>query len=207
MPRPVRRRTRRLANRDVANGEPLERPASSGSPRSWSRGLRILRRGTSARTVCWHMDRGLNRLRSPDEWRAHREGRAGQYRGERGAPAQPPGGEPRASEEPPHRFHWSEWVRQVIHGFRHPLRRGAEALRGVAVELRPAVPGANGEAPVRPYPRSEPHHRHRTESGILEPAIHRGDHHRDPRLPARALRAHWRPTLPAVRPSGGGPAR
>src|SRR5690606_40515353 len=41
-------------------------------------------------------------------------------------------------------------VGQVVARVRHDLRRGAAAVRGIAVDVREAVPRADGEAGCRP---------------------------------------------------------
>ena len=51
-------------------------------------------------------------------------------------------------------------LRQEQPGLRHPLRRGPAPLRGEPLRLRPAVPGADGEAGPRLPRRHLPGHRH-----------------------------------------------
>ena len=52
--------------------------------------------------------------------------------------------------------------------------RGAAALRGVAVGLRPAVPGADGEAGRGQYRGALPSHLRRAEDHVQEPPLDRG---------------------------------
>ena len=54
---------------------------------------------------------------------------------------------------------------------------------------------------------SVPGHLHRAAHRRQQPALHRGHHHRDPRLPAAALRQHRPAALPQLRKPGGAPAR
>ena len=73
---------------------------------------------------------------------------------------------------------------------RHDLRRGPTALRGEPVCLRAAVPGADAEARCGVHRRALAGDLHRAEDHVAQPALHRGHGHRDPRLPAPALRPH-----------------
>ena len=78
---------------------------------------------------------------------------------------------------------------QVDAGLRHALRRGPAPLRRDAVGVRAPVPRADGEAASRAPARAVADHRHRAEDRVEQPALDRRHHHRDLRLPARALRA------------------
>ena len=60
----------------------------------------------------------------------------------------------RDPQAPAGRVHRGVGLGQVIAGVRHALRRGPAPLRRVAVVLRAAVPGPDGEAQVRPDPRA-----------------------------------------------------
>ena len=96
---------------------------------------------------------------------------------------------------------------QVVARLRHPLRRGAAPLRRVALGLRAPVPRADGEAALRHDPRPVADHLDRAEDHGHEPALDRRHHHRDLRLPARAVRAGRHPALPRVRQAGARPDR
>ena len=91
-------------------------------------------------------------------------------------------------------------LRQVVARLRHPLRRGAAPLHREPERLRAAVPGPDGQAALRLDPRARPHDLDRAEGGQRQPPLHRGHHHRDPRLPARALGTGGAAHLPQLRP-------
>ena len=97
------------------------------------------------------------------------------------------------------RHHRSVRIRQVVPGVRHHLRRGAAALRRIAVGLRPPVPGADGEARGRLHRGPLPGHLDRAEDHLQEPALDGRHGHRDLRLPARAVRPRRHPALSQLR--------
>ena len=119
---------------------------------------------------------------------------------------------PRAQSEE-HRDHHSQGqaggdhrgfrFREEFPGLRHHLRRGPAALRGVAVGLRAAVPGADGQAGRRLHRGAVPGDFHRPEGGVAQPALHGGHGDRDIRLPAAAVRPDRPSALLEVRPAGG----
>src|SRR6185503_14291419 len=89
-----------------------------------------------------------------------------------GCPGAQPGDRvPRDPEARAGRLHWRLRLGQIVPGLRHHLRRGAAAVRRVALLLRPAVPGPDGEAQVRPHPRPLADDRDRAEDGLVEPAL------------------------------------
>ena len=88
---------------------------------------------------------------------------------------------------------------QVVARLRHDLRRGAAALRRVAVGVRPAVPRADGEAGRRSDRRALAGDLDRAEDHRVEPALDGRHGHRDLRLPAAAVRQHRRAALPELR--------
>ena len=73
---------------------------------------------------------------------------------------------------------------------------GPAPLRRVAVGLRAAVPAADGEARRRSDRRAVAGDLDRAEGDLAQPALDRRHGHRDPRLPAPAVRARRRPALP-----------
>ena len=93
-------------------------------------------------------------------------------------------------------------LRQVLARLRHPLRRGPAPLHREPLRLRPAVPRADGEAPLRLDQGPRPHDLDRAEDGELEPALHGRHRHRDPRLPARAVGPGGPAHLPPLRAAG-----
>ncbi|CAA9295630.1 MAG: Excinuclease ABC subunit A, partial [uncultured Gemmatimonadaceae bacterium] len=101
---------------------------------------------------------------------------------------------------PPHGDHRALGVGEVVAGVRHHLRRGAAAVRGVALGLRAAVPRADGEARRRRDRGALAGDLDRAEDGGAQPALHRGHGHRDLRLPAAAVRARGHAALPQLRP-------
>jgi hypothetical protein len=90
---------------------------------------------------------------------------------------------------------------------RHALRRGPAPLRRVALGLRAAVPAADGEARRRPDRGPLAGHRHRAEGHQPQPALDGRHRHRDPRLPAPALRPRRHAALSGARPAAGGAKR
>ena len=91
---------------------------------------------------------------------------------------------------------------QVEPRLRHALRRGPAPLRRDAERLRAAVPRPARAAEGRPPPRPLADDRHRAEERLVQPALDRRHHHRDLRLPPRALRQGRRAALPDVRQEG-----
>ena len=122
--------------------------------------------------------------------RNHHQGRAGAQPEER-QPHHPP--EQADRDDRPFR------QRQEFSGLRHHLCRGSAALCGIAVELRPAVPGADGEAGRGLHRGPVPRHIHRPEDHQPQPPLHRGHGDGDPRLPAPDVRPDRRATLSQVR--------
>ena len=86
------------------------------------------------------------------------------------------------------------------------LRRGAAALRRVAVRLRAAVPRHDGEAGRRSHLGALPRDLDRAEDDQQEPALHRGHRHRNLRLPAPSVRARRHALLARDRPPHRGAA-
>ena len=98
------------------------------------------------------------------------------------------------------RHHGAVGLGQVLARVRHHLCRGAAALRRVALGLRAAVPGADGEARGRLHRGPLAGDLDRAEDDLQEPALDRGHGHRDLRLPARAVRPRRHSALPQLRP-------
>src|SRR5579862_677653 len=113
--------------------------------------------------------------------------------------AQPQGHHGQASAERPDLHHRPLGVREVQPGVRHDLRRGAAALRRVAVGLRAPVPADDGEAGRRLDRRHQPGGLDRPEDDLAEPAVDGRDRHRDLRLPAPAVRPRGAAALPGLR--------
>ena len=80
-------------------------------------------------------------------------------------------------------------LRQEQPRVRHPLRRGAAAVRREPLLLRAAVPRAHGEAAGRRGGGDLPGDRDPAAHAVAQPALDRGHRHRDPRPPAAAVRA------------------
>ena len=96
-------------------------------------------------------------------------------------------------------------VGQVEPRVRHDLRRGAAPLRGVAVGLRQAVPGADGQARRRLDRGALAGDLDRPEDDLAQPALDGRHGHRDLRLPAPAVVARGQAALPDLRPADRGP--
>ena len=82
---------------------------------------------------------------------------------------------------------------------------GAAPFHREHVDLRAALPRASRSCPRGPARRTRPCDRHRSEVRRPVAAVHRGDDHRDPRLPAAALRAHRSSPLSDPRAGAGTP--
>ena len=123
--------------------------------------------------------------------------RARRDRGPRRARAQPR--RPITSSMPKRElvvFTGAERLGQVEPRVRHALRRGAAPLRRDAVSAYARQFLGQLERPARrAHPRALADDRHRAEERRVEPALDRRHHHRDLRLPARALRARRRAAL------------
>ncbi len=152
---------------------------------------RHLRHGLYCRVVIPLLYRAIHG-HHPSTWGAHpqsQEYRSGHSPGPAGGDHRPVG------------------LGQVIPGFRYPLRRGPAALRGIPVHLCQAVPVDDGKARYGPHRGTVPGHLHRAEVHLPQPALHRGHHHRDLRLPAPAVCPRGRAALPRPRPQPAGPDR
>ena len=90
-------------------------------------------------------------------------------------------------------------IRQVVAGVRHDLRRGAAAVRRVAVGVRAAVPGADGQARRRLDRGALAGDLDRPEDDLAQPALDGRDRDRDLRLPAAAVGADRAAALPHLR--------
>ena len=115
--------------------------------------------------------------------------------------AQPQGHHGPAPAERSHLHHRALGLREVEPCLRHDLRRGAAALRRVALRLRAPVPPDDGEARRRLDRRPQPGDLDRPEDDVAQPALDGRHGHRDLRLPAPALRAGRAPALPGLRPA------
>ena len=124
-------------------------------------------------------------------------------RGARGA--QPDHRSPADPEAAAGRLHGGVRIGKIVAGVRHAVRRRATAVRRIAVVVRAPVSGPDGKAEVRTAARAVAHHRHRTEVGVVEPAVDGRDGDRDLRLPARPVRARRRAALSSVRRRGDRP--
>ena len=125
--------------------------------------------------------------------------------------AQPQGHRPDAPAGTAGHRHRGERFGEVVARLRHGLRRGAAAVRGIAVRLRPAVPRADGEAGRGSHRRHLSGHRDPPEEQRAEPALDGRDDDRDLRLPAAAVRPRRPDDLSRLRrggdardPGGGG---
>ena len=92
-------------------------------------------------------------------------------------------------------------IGQIVARVRHDLRRGTAPLRRVAVGVRAAVPGADGQAGRRLDRGSVAGDLDRPEDDLTQPALDGRDGHRDLRLPATAVGADRPPALPHLRPA------
>ena len=124
---------------------------------------------------------------------------AGPSRRARRARAQPEGRLPRPPARQPDRLHGPLGLGEVEPRLRHDLRGGAAPLRGEPVGLRPAVPGADGQARRRPDRGPLAGRVHRPEVHEPQPAVHRRDDHGGVRLPAPAVEPGGRAALPPLR--------
>ena len=114
----------------------------------------------------------------------------------RSAHSQPEERQPRAAAQPAGGDHRAFGLGQELVRVRYALRRRPAALRRVALGLRAPVPRAHGEARSRSHRGALARDRHRAEGGEPQPALDGGHGHRDPRLPAPALRARRHALLP-----------
>ncbi len=162
-----------------------------GIPQDWRPTGLATHRTQPVYSVVWHP--------SPDS--------DGHHTGTRRAHPQPEEHRPRHTARPAHRDHRAVGLGQVLAGFRHAVCRGPAPLRRVAVDLRAAVPVGDGEARRRPHRGAVAGDLDRAEIDLAQPALHRGHHHRDPRLPAPAVRARRRAALPAARAAARGADR
>ena len=149
----------------------------------------------------------LGNPRTTPEWGGRvderaRRGRADRDCRPRGPHPQPEERQSRAALRAPGHHHGRQRVGKVVARLRHHLRRGPAAVRGIALGLRPPVPGADGEARRRCDRRRVAGDRHPPEEQHPEPAIDRRHDHRNPRLPAAAVRARGPDRVPAVRAGG-----
>ena len=116
-----------------------------------------------------------------------------------GPGAQPQGRVARPPARLPDRLHRAVRLGQVVPGLRHHLRRGAAALRRVALGVRAPVPRPDGQAGRRLHRGALPGGLDRPEVHLEEPPIDRGHHHRGLRLPPAALRPGGTAALPHLR--------
>ena len=112
--------------------------------------------------------------------------------------------QPRSAAQPVDRDHRAVRLGQVLTRLRHLVCRGSAALRRIAVGLRPAVFAVDGEAGCRPDRRAVAGDFHRAESDFAQPALDGRHRHRNPRLPAPALRPRRHAVLPGAQPAAGG---
>ncbi len=96
--------------------------------------------------------------------------------------------------------HGTVGIGQVESRVRHHVRRGSAPLRREPLELRAHVPRPDEQTRPRQHRRPVAGGVDRPEDHVEEPALHRGHHHRDLRLPASAVRARGRAALPRMRP-------
>ena len=96
---------------------------------------------------------------------------------------------PRAAAQPADRRHRAFGLRQIVARVRHDLRRRAAPLRRVALVVRAAVPGADGEARRRLHRGALAGDLDRPEVDLAQSALDGRHGHRDLRLPAPAVRA------------------
>ena len=220
-PTPVRQPARRppvfVADRDGVAEQPLRRggdqPAQrfqlrrAGRPGARQRVLRLRARAplvlsqrreapvASARATSATVRRAACRVDAVHT-HADRDRPARRARGPRAQPAQHLA---RPAARCPDRLHRPVRLRQVEPGLRHHLRRGPAALRGVAVGVRAAVPGADGQAGRRLHRGPVAGGLDRPEVDQPQPALDGGHHHRGVRLPAAAVRAGRTAALPGLR--------
>ncbi len=123
----------------------------------------------------------------------------------RRAAAQPPERLVRPAAQQAHRDHRRVRLGEILARLRHHLRRGAAALRRVALGLRPAVPRADGEAGRGLHRGPLPGDLDRAADHLAQPPLDGGHGHRDLRLPASSLRVGREAALSQVRPADPGP--
>ena len=134
-------------------------------------------------------------------------GRHGADPGARRAHPQPQEHRPRHPEEPARRHHRPVGIGQVEPGVRHALRGGPAPLRREPVGVRAPVPAADGQARRRRHRGPVAGDLDRAEGDLAQPALDRRHRHRDPRLPAPAVRARRHAVLPEPRPRAAGAER
>ena len=113
--------------------------------------------------------------------------------------AQPQGRHRPAAAERADLHHRAVRLGEVAPRLRHDLRRGAAALRRVALRLRAPVPADDGEARRRLDRRALAGDLDRPEDDVAQPALDGRHGHGDLRLPAPALRARRPAALPGLR--------
>ena len=84
----------------------------------------------------------------------------------------------------------SQWLRQIIFGFRHPLRRRTATVCGESVKLCPTVSRTNEQTRVRLHLRYPARYRHRTEGDITQPTQYSRHLNGDIRISPITLRSH-----------------
>ena len=114
----------------------------------------------------------------------------------RRAHAQPQEHQSRSAAQQADRHHRPVRLRQILARLRHPVRRRPAALCRIAVGLRAPVPAIDGKAGRRPDRRPVAGDFDRAESHLAQPALDRRHRHRNPRLPAPAVRARRHALLP-----------
>src|SRR5204863_9779999 len=95
-------------------------------------------------------------------------------------------------------------LRKILSRLRYALRGWTAPLRRIALGLRAPVPAADGKARRRSDRGALARDLDRAEGGEPQPALDRGHHHRDPRLPAPALRARRDTLLPGAQAAPAG---
>ena len=205
----ARRRCRALAG-DARAGRRRAAARGAGAPAALS-GARVggwRRRGAAPLSCSVRLsppmpassDATISRPRQRDE-RPRQRRRHGADPGARRAHAQPQEHRPRHPEEPARRDHGPVGIGQVEPGVRHALRRRPAPLRREPVGVRAPVPAADGQARRRRHRGPVAGDLDRAEGDLAQPALDRRHGHRDPRLPAPAVRARRHAVLPEPRPA------
>ena len=125
----------------------------------------------------------------------------------RRAHAQPEEHRSRHPEEPAGRDHGPLGLGQIEPRVRHALCRRPAPLRREPLGIRAPVPAADGQARRRRDRRALAGNLDRAESHLAQPALDGRHRHRDPRLPAPAVRARRHAVLPEPRPGPAGAKR